>query len=187
MGMSAIGVIISAARTAAPSSFEHVIDERQQPAPDSHPWTGNAGDDETPPTVSVSQASVTKLRRPARSYVLRVALSVEETSESVVRYRIAVNGNGTFLASRLGVTQSGRVSAAIRIRAPRSLRRLGVVITASDRLGNESRVSRDVTMPRRHAMRRPAEASWTRSQPGLQQHSITAAEPVGNPTERRRK
>jgi hypothetical protein len=39
-------------------------------------------------------------------------------------------------------------STAIRVRAPKSVRTLLVEITASDPLGNESRVSRDVRLAR---------------------------------------
>jgi hypothetical protein len=110
-------------------------------------WTGIADHEDTPPAIAISRASVTKLRRPTGSYVVRVAFSAQESS-GAVRYRIAVYGKGAFLASRLGETQSGRASAAIRVRAPRSLRRLRVEITASDPLGNESKLTRDVALPR---------------------------------------
>jgi hypothetical protein len=110
-------------------------------------WTGMAAYDDAPPAIAITRASVTKLRRAAGSYILRVAFSVQETS-GAVRYGIAVNGRGAFLAFRLGETQSGRASAAIGVRPPRSARKLRVAITASDPLGNETKLSRDVTLPR---------------------------------------
>ena len=110
-------------------------------------WTGIADYDDKAPAIAISRTSVTKLRRPAGSYVVRVAFSAQETS-GAVQYRIAVRGKGAFLASRLGETQSGGASTAIRVRAPRSVRTLRVEITASDALGNESKASRDVRLPR---------------------------------------
>lgn len=110
-------------------------------------WKGVADYDDAPPEIAFSRTSVTKLRRPAASYLLRVALSAQETS-GVVRYRITVSGKRAFLASRLGETQSGRASAAIRVRVPKSVRTLHLEITASDPLGNESKASRDVRLPR---------------------------------------
>jgi hypothetical protein len=110
-------------------------------------WTGIADYDNTPPTISISRARVTKLRRLSGSYLLRVAFSAQEAS-GAVRYRIAVSCKGTFLASRVGETLSGKASAAIRMRVAKGVRRLRVEITASDALGNESKLSRDVVLPR---------------------------------------
>jgi hypothetical protein len=110
-------------------------------------WTGIADQEDMPPALAISRAGVTRLRGRAGLYLLRVAFSAQETS-GAVRYRIAVHGKGTFLASRLGTTQSGRASAAIRVRAPKSVRRLRVEITASDPLGNESKLTREVALPR---------------------------------------
>lgn len=110
-------------------------------------WTGIADHDDTPPAIAISRASVTKLRRPAGSYVLRVAFSAREAS-GAVRYRIAISGKGAFLASRLGETPSGKASVAIRVRPAKHTRRLRIEITTSDPLGNETASSRDVTLPR---------------------------------------
>jgi hypothetical protein len=101
----------------------------------------------TPPTVEISQASVAKLRSPPGSYVLRLTFSVRDAPGKLVRYRVAVLGNGRFLASRLGATRYGRASATIRVRPARKVRRLRIVITASDPRGNETTASRSVCLP----------------------------------------
>jgi hypothetical protein len=111
-------------------------------------WTGIADQDDTPPAIAIARASVTKLRRPPSSYVLRIAFSAHDAPGNAVRYHIAVKGKGAFLASRLGETRSGRTWAAIRVRAPKGVRTLSVEIIASDPLGNASRLSRDVALRR---------------------------------------
>ena len=111
-------------------------------------WTGVADRDDTPPDIAVSRASVAKLSRPSGSYVLGIAFSAQEAPGNAVRYLIDVRGRGRFLASRAGETASGKVSAAIRVRPAKNMRRLHLEITASDPLGNESKVSRDLVLPR---------------------------------------
>ena len=101
----------------------------------------------TLPTIDISRPSVAKLRRPPGSYVLRLKFSVRAAPGNLVRYRIAVLGNGRFLASRLGATRSGRAAATIRVRPARKVRRLRIEIIATDPLGNEAKGSRWVSLP----------------------------------------
>jgi hypothetical protein len=102
----------------------------------------------TPPEIDISRASLAKLRTPRGSYALRLTFSVRAAPGSLVRYRIAVVGNGRFLASRLGATRSERVSAMLRVRPATTVRRLRIAITASDSHGNETTVSRSLRVPR---------------------------------------
>ena len=111
-------------------------------------WAGVADRDDTPPDLAVSRMSVAKLNRPSGAYVLRIAFSAQEAPGNAVRYLIDVRDRGRFLASRVGETASGKASASIRVRPAKSVRRLHVEITASDPLGNERKVSRDLTLPR---------------------------------------
>jgi hypothetical protein len=111
-------------------------------------WAGVADRDDTPPDIAVSRMSVAKLSRPSGAYVLRIAFSAQEAAGNSVRYLIDVRDRGRFLASRVGETASGMASASIRVRLAKNVRRLHVEITASDPLGNERKVSRDLTLPR---------------------------------------
>lgn len=101
----------------------------------------------TPPAIDISRPSVAKLRRPPGSYVLRLKFSVRDAPGKLVRYRIAVVGNGRFLASRLGATRSGRAAATIRVRPASKVRRLRIEITATDPSGNAATASRSVSLP----------------------------------------
>jgi hypothetical protein len=108
---------------------------------------GMSTGERTPAAIDISRANVAKLRRPPGSYVLRLKFSVRDAPGNLVRYRIAVVGNGRFLASRLGATRSGGAAATIRVRPARKVRRLRIEITATDPLGNAARASRSVRLP----------------------------------------
>jgi hypothetical protein len=101
----------------------------------------------TPATIDISRPSVAKLQSPPGAYVVRLKFSVRDAPGNLVRYRIAVVGNGRFLASRLGATRSGRAAATIRVRPARKVRRLRIEITATDPLGNTAKASRSVSLP----------------------------------------
>lgn len=110
-------------------------------------WTGVADHDDVAPALAISRASVTKLRRPVGSYVLRLAFSARDASGSAVGYHVVVTGKGV-LEGKSGTTASGNAAAAIRLKAAKGVRRLRVEITATDPVGNESRMSRSVAIPR---------------------------------------
>jgi hypothetical protein len=111
-------------------------------------WSGVVDRDDTPPDIAVTRVRVAKLGRPSGSYLLAIAFSAQEAPGNAVRYLIDVSGRGRFLASRVGEMASGKTSAAIRVRPAKNVRRLHVEITASDPLGNERTVSRDLRLPR---------------------------------------
>jgi hypothetical protein len=111
-------------------------------------WSGVADRDDTPPSIAVTRVSVAKLGRPSGSYVVAIAFAAQEAPGNAVRYLIDVRSRGRFLASRVGEMASGKTSAAIRVRPAKNVRRLRVEITASDPLGNERTVSRDLRLPR---------------------------------------
>ena len=111
-------------------------------------WAGVADRDDTPPGLAVSRMSVARLSRPPGSYILGIAFSAQEAQGNAVRYLIDVRVRGRFLASRVGEMASGKTSATIRVRPAKNVRRLHVEITASDPLGNERKVSRDLILPR---------------------------------------
>jgi hypothetical protein len=111
-------------------------------------WTGQADLDDAPPAVALARVSVTKLRRPVGSYALRLAFTAQDAPGNAVRYRVTVSARRAFLSSRLGRTESGAASATIRVRPALNVRRLRVEITASDPLGNERKLSREVALPK---------------------------------------
>jgi hypothetical protein len=110
-------------------------------------WHGVIDFDVTPPEVSISRASVQRLRRPKGSYSIRVAFSARDGSEgNAVSHAITVSGFGVFLR-RSGTITAGTVSTTFRVRPAKRVRRLQLVVVASDPVGNETRIARQLTLP----------------------------------------
>jgi hypothetical protein len=110
-------------------------------------WSGVIDFDVTPPEVSISQASAKQLRRPKGAYSVRVAISARDGSEgNAVSYAITVSGSGVFVR-RSGTMTSGTVSTTFRVRPGKRVRRLQLVVVASDPVGNETKVARQLRLP----------------------------------------
>ena len=111
-------------------------------------WSGLTGFDATPPRIAVSRARVDKLKRPRGAYSGRIVFSAQDGSEEGgVSYLMTVRGGTHLLASRSGIA-SPTASITFRVRPRPTIRRLRVVIVASDALGNESTISRLLKLPR---------------------------------------
>jgi hypothetical protein len=108
-------------------------------------WQGVAGLDADPPVIETFTTSVRKLRRPLRTYVLRIGLTLRDASAPVL-YKIDVRAGGAVLVSKQGSTASGPATTTLRLRAPRSARSVRVVIGARDALGTETDASRSVAL-----------------------------------------
>jgi hypothetical protein len=103
--------------------------------------------DVTPPEVSISRASAKRLRRPKRAFSIRVAFSARDGDEAnPVSYVMTVSGPGVFVL-RSGRITSRTVSTAFRVRPRKRVRRLQLVVVASDPVGNETRVARQLRLP----------------------------------------
>jgi hypothetical protein len=102
--------------------------------------------DVTPPEVRISRASGKRLERPKRAYSIRVAFSARDGDEgNAVSYAMTVSGPGVFVR-RSGTITSGTVSTSFRVRPGRHVRRLQLVVVASDPVGNETRVARHLRL-----------------------------------------
>ncbi len=111
-------------------------------------WSGTVDFDTEPPTIGVS-AQATKLRRPARTYTLRVALTVpNEAPEAKLPYTLDVMAAGVALTSKAGTTSNGRATVTLRIRPRQATRSVRVVIDVTDPVGNKSSTTRTVRLPR---------------------------------------
>jgi hypothetical protein len=104
-------------------------------------WRGVVDFDVTRPRVSLSRASVQRLRGGTRTYRIRVAFSARDGSEgSAISYAITVSGFGVFLR-RSGTITAGIVSATFHVRPSERVRRLQLLVVASDPVGNETRIT----------------------------------------------
>ena len=108
-------------------------------------WSGAVGFDADPPAIETFTATTRKLRRPAGSYVLRVVLAANEKTAPVT-FTVDLYAGRTPLALKRAISASGKATVALRIRAPRGARSVRVALTARDALGNETTVSRSVSL-----------------------------------------
>jgi hypothetical protein len=109
-------------------------------------WRGVVDFDVTRPQVSISRASVQQLQRPKGSYSIRVAFSARDGSDgNAVFYAITVSGFGVFLR-RSGTITAGIVSTTFRVHPAKRVRRLQLVVVASDPVGNETRIARQLIL-----------------------------------------
>jgi hypothetical protein len=109
-------------------------------------WRGVVDFDVTRPQVSISRASVQQLQRPIGIYRIRVAFSAQDGSEgNAVSYAITASGFGVFLR-RSGTITAGIVSTTFHVRPSRRVRRLQLVVVASDSVGNETRIARQLVL-----------------------------------------
>jgi hypothetical protein len=109
-------------------------------------WSGVVDLDDAPPAITFTRLTTQKLRRPARSYVLRVAFTAQDDAGEVAFTATALAGVASYIRS--GAADGG-VSLSFRIRAPRGVRTAQVRVRANDPLGNERAVTRVISLPRR--------------------------------------
>lgn len=109
-------------------------------------WQGTIDFDAVAPTVGVT-ASAAKLRRPLRTYSVRVALKLaDDTPGSSISYSVDIRADHSFLAYKKGVTASGQATVKLRIRQPRGVRNIQIIVTASDTVGNERTATRSLRL-----------------------------------------
>jgi len=98
-------------------------------------------------TVSAQAA---KLRRPAGTYSIKVALALRDDVEgNAVSYRLRVaTTRGIELTRRFGTTTTGAVSMTLRIRPPDGARLVRLQLTGGDPVGNAVSVRRSLRLPR---------------------------------------
>ncbi len=93
--------------------------------------------------VKVSLQKPKKLR----IYSLRVSFKPEDNlAENSVRYALVVDAGSQFV-KRSGAT-TAPVAYTLRIRAPKNVRSLRLTLTMTDPVGNESRLSQAIRLPR---------------------------------------
>lgn len=105
-------------------------------------WRGVVDFDAVPPTFAATATSK-KLRKPARTYTIRTVLNAQEGQ---VAYTVDIRAGKSFLAFKQGTSGSGRLTVALRIRAPKGARSVQVIVTVSDAVGNESTATRTVRL-----------------------------------------
>ena len=109
--------------------------------------SGIADLDADAPQIVISRSTATRLRRPVGVYLLRLGFSARDNVDAnVATYQVTIKAGATDLAFRRGATVAGTVSLTLRVRPPKGSRRIQIVITASDPLGNERKLVRSLTL-----------------------------------------
>jgi hypothetical protein len=110
--------------------------------------------DTVAPSLAFTSASVTKLRRPAGAYSIKVALSLRDDVEgNTVAYMLRVTQTRAHrvivLASEEGTTASGSVSTTLRIVPGKRVRSVQLRLSGSDPNGNAGMsIARSLKLPR---------------------------------------
>jgi hypothetical protein len=107
--------------------------------------------DAVAPTITLSRATATKLRRPAGAFTIRLLLALRDDVDGRPVYytlRVATLG-GTELARRFGMATTPALPLTLRIN-PRNVRvnAVWLELDAEDPIGNASSLSRWLKLPR---------------------------------------
>lgn len=125
-------------------------------------WQGTIDLDATPPTVAITRQTVHKLARPRGTYVMQLALSLNDNSTAAVSYTLTLIDPRTLnVFERNGGQASGTIARTFRLRPAPATRRLRLTVTATDQVGNTTTLTRTIrlglrTRPRSLATSCPA-------------------------------
>ena len=108
-------------------------------------WQGVVAFDADPPAIETFTATARALRRPLRTYVVRVGLTVRDAT-APISYMVDVRVGRTQLDLKQGSSASGQAAVALRLRTPRGVRSARVSLIARDAVGNETTATRTVRL-----------------------------------------
>jgi hypothetical protein len=113
---------------------------------------GFAAVDTAQPSIAITSASATKLRRPAGAYLIRVAFSLRDDVEGlpvVYELKVTEGRRYLYLNGTMGETASGSVSTTLRIwPSSKRMRSVNLHVRATDWIGNEQLVVHSLKLPR---------------------------------------
>ncbi len=107
--------------------------------------------DSVAPTITIASAKVTRLKRPASTYAVRLALLVRDNKAgNKVTYAVAVVPDGEEIpaAAKSGSTTASKLQMTFRVRLGRSVRAVVLRLRSADDIGNLRETSRRLKLPR---------------------------------------
>lgn len=116
-------------------------------------WQGVVDMDATPPKISLSAASATRVRGSKSNYGIQVAFKAQDdVADNPVQYAVAVTDSlGRQVARRTGTVGAGpapvALKIAVKIRPPANAKTATVEVWASDPIGNQRTVDRTIKLP----------------------------------------
>ena len=114
-------------------------------------WTGLADLDDAPPAIAFASATAAKLRRPAGTYSIKLALALsDDTAENSVSYTLRVTTlSGIELARRFGTATTPTVSLTLRIRPQNArVKAVRLHLAGEDPIGNTQSLTRALRLPK---------------------------------------
>jgi hypothetical protein len=102
-------------------------------------YTGSVDFDSVGPTITVSSAKLTRLRRPAGTFSLRLGLSMRDNRPgNQIAYTVAVEpaGGGLYLVAKKGTAPAGKVALTLRFRPSSGARAVLLQLGGEDPVGN---------------------------------------------------
>jgi hypothetical protein len=114
-------------------------------------WTGLADLDDAPPAIAFASATAAKLRRPAGTYSIKLALALsDDTAGNSVSYTLRVTTlRGIELARSSGTATTPTVPLTLRIRPqnPR-VKAVGLHLVGEDPIGNAQSLILALRLPK---------------------------------------
>jgi hypothetical protein len=103
-------------------------------------WTGTVALDATPPTLTLTTATATKLKRPAGTYKVKLDLALGDSGGGPVSYTLTLVDPATLdtLVRKSGTTSTGSVAWTFSLKPRARARSLRLEVDASDQVGNQS-------------------------------------------------
>ena len=108
-------------------------------------WRGVVDFDADPPAIEKFTATARKLRLRARTYSLRIGVTVRDIA-SPISYTVDIRAGRAALGFERGSTASGQATISLRLHPARSDRSARILLTVRDALGNEATASRSVRL-----------------------------------------
>lgn len=112
-------------------------------------YRGVVAFDAIAPTISISSAKSTRLRRPAGRYAIRVTFSLRDNQpQTRLAYFVAVEpaGGGLYIADRRGSAAPGKVTVTLIANPARAAVKVLLHLRAEDAVGNWRWVTRSVKL-----------------------------------------
>ena len=103
------------------------------------------------PAITVSNARITKLRRPAGTYSIRVAFSIRDNEpQDALSYLVALEpaDGGLYFAKKEGTTTTGKAIVTLRAKPGLGARMIQLHVRAEDPVGNWRWITRRLKLPR---------------------------------------
>jgi len=113
-------------------------------------WTGTVDLDDTPPTVALTTATGTRLKRPAGTYKLHLGLTLGDNGGGPVSYTLVLldPANQSVLVRKSGSTSASSITGTFVLKPSPHTRTLRLDVDAGDQVGNQTTLKQTIALKR---------------------------------------